>query len=158
MYQRFICITFIRIKSKNYSCKISVFYNYTLLKFHSCSYQSFFFFFLIILLYRMCTFMELVVSFVILCIMTINAFLFYSIINVFFMFFSLFMGLSTSFIPKMSLTHNRRIISLNVNSLGDPMKQSKIIAKLKRAKASVLFQQETHLTSLKSSFYSSCSR
>ena len=46
----------------------------------------------------------------------------------------------------MSVTHNVKIISLNVNGLGNPMKCSKVFAKLRRAKASVVFLQETHLS------------
>lgn len=64
----------------------------------------------------------------------------------------------------MSVTYN--IISLNVNGLGNPIKRNKVIAKLRKAKPSVVFLQETHLSKKEhekfkklgyvNSFYSSC--
>lgn len=64
----------------------------------------------------------------------------------------------------MSVTHN--IVSLNVNCLGNSIKQSKVIAKLRKAKPSVAFLQETHLSKKEhekfkklgyvNSFYSAC--
>lgn len=46
----------------------------------------------------------------------------------------------------MSVAHK---ISLNVNGLGNPIKRSKVIAKLRKAKPSVVFLQETHLSKKK---------
>lgn len=43
---------------------------------------------------------------------------------------------------------NFRVISLNVNGLVNPVKRSKIIAKVKRAKVQVVYFQETHLSQL----------
>ena len=39
-----------------------------------------------------------------------------------------------------------KVISLNVNGLLTPVKRSKVIAKIKREKAQIIFCQETHLT------------
>lgn len=39
-----------------------------------------------------------------------------------------------------------KIISLNVNGLNNPIKRSKVIAKLKREKSQIIFLQETHLS------------
>ena len=41
-----------------------------------------------------------------------------------------------------------KIVTLNVNGLHNPIKRSKIIAKMKREKVQVMFWQETHLSSL----------
>lgn len=76
------------------------------------------------------------------------------------------MGVIYLYILKMSGLHNVSIVSLNVNGLGNPVKRSKVIAKLKRDKSSVAFLQETHLSKKEhdkfkklgyvNSFYSSC--
>lgn len=44
--------------------------------------------------------------------------------------------------------HNKefKVITLNVNGLTSPIKRSKIISKVKREKAQIIFCQETHLT------------
>jgi exonuclease III len=39
-----------------------------------------------------------------------------------------------------------RVISLNVNGLHNPVKRSKVIAKMKREKLEIIFWQETHLS------------
>lgn len=41
-----------------------------------------------------------------------------------------------------------KIVTLNVNGLHNPIKRSKIIAKMKREKLQVIYWQETHLSSL----------
>lgn len=58
-----------------------------------------------------------------------------------------------------------KVITLNVNGLNNPIKRSKVIAKMKREKQDIIFWQETHLTNtehgklckmgFKNSFYSS---
>uniref|UniRef100_A0A3B3I5T5 Reverse transcriptase domain-containing protein n=1 Tax=Oryzias latipes TaxID=8090 RepID=A0A3B3I5T5_ORYLA len=45
----------------------------------------------------------------------------------------------------MSGLGNYRIISVNVNGLGNPVKRSRVLTKLKKEKAQVIFMQETHL-------------
>lgn len=49
-----------------------------------------------------------------------------------------------------SYMHNQenKIMTLNVKGLHNPIKRSKIIAKMKREKLQVIFWQETHLSSL----------
>lgn len=42
--------------------------------------------------------------------------------------------------------HEYKIVTLNVNGLHNPIKRSKIIAKMKREKLQVVFWQETHLS------------
>ena len=37
-------------------------------------------------------------------------------------------------------------MSLNVNGLGNPIKRSKVMAKLKKEKAGIIFMQATHLS------------
>ena len=39
-----------------------------------------------------------------------------------------------------------KLMSLNVNGLGNPIKRSKVMAKLKKEKADIIFMQETHLS------------
>ena len=41
--------------------------------------------------------------------------------------------------------NNIKLVSLNVNGMNNPVKRSKVLAKLKKEKAQVLFLQETHL-------------
>lgn len=43
--------------------------------------------------------------------------------------------------------NNIKLVSLNVNGLNNPVKRSKVVAKLKKEKAQVIFLQETHLPS-----------
>lgn len=42
--------------------------------------------------------------------------------------------------------NNLKIVSINVNGLGNPIKRSRLLTKLKRYKAQVIFIQETHLS------------
>ena len=39
-----------------------------------------------------------------------------------------------------------KLMSLNVNGLGNPIKRSKVMSKLKKEKADIIFMQETHLS------------
>ena len=48
----------------------------------------------------------------------------------------------------MKIDQEYKIVTLNVNGLHNPIKMSKIIAKIKREKLQVVFWQETHLSSL----------
>uniref|UniRef100_A0AAX7VBZ1 exodeoxyribonuclease III n=1 Tax=Astatotilapia calliptera TaxID=8154 RepID=A0AAX7VBZ1_ASTCA len=41
--------------------------------------------------------------------------------------------------------NNIKLVSLNVNGLNNPIKRSKVVTKLKKEKAQVIFLQETHL-------------
>lgn len=46
----------------------------------------------------------------------------------------------------MTQSQGLRLMSLNVNGLGNPIKRAKIITKLKKEKMHITFLQETHLT------------
>ena len=39
-----------------------------------------------------------------------------------------------------------KLMSLNVNGLGNPIKRSKVMTKFKKEKADIIFMQETHLS------------
>ena len=39
-----------------------------------------------------------------------------------------------------------KLVSLNVNGLGNPIKRAKVMAKLKREEVHVIYLQETHLS------------
>lgn len=41
--------------------------------------------------------------------------------------------------------NNIKLVSLNVNGMNNPVKRSKVLAKLKKEKGQILFLQETHL-------------
>lgn len=70
------------------------------------------------------------------------------------------------FVKRMSRSDNLKVVSLNVNGLRDPVKRSRVLAKLKKDKSQVLMLQETHLSNEEHnkmrrfgylhSFYSSC--
>ena len=42
------------------------------------------------------------------------------------------------------MTNNIKIMSLNVNGLNVPMKRERVMTKLKKEKAQIIFLQETH--------------
>lgn len=44
------------------------------------------------------------------------------------------------------MAENIKIVSLNVNGMKNPIKRKKIITKMKKAKAQVVYLQETHLS------------
>ena len=44
------------------------------------------------------------------------------------------------------MTRSIKVLAYNVNGLGNPIKRSKVIAKLKREGVEVALLQETHLT------------
>lgn len=46
------------------------------------------------------------------------------------------------------MTNHIKIMSLNVNGLNNPIKRQKVMAKLKKEKAQIIFLQETHLSQL----------
>ncbi len=46
------------------------------------------------------------------------------------------------------MTNHIKIMSLNVNGLNSPIKRQKVMAKLKKEKAQIIFLQETHLSQL----------
>lgn len=48
----------------------------------------------------------------------------------------------------MQNTKSIKVISYNVNGLGNPIKSSKIMAKLKREEVEVALLQETHVSNL----------
>ena len=46
----------------------------------------------------------------------------------------------------MTRLNDLKIASLNVNGLGNPVKRSRVLAKMRRDKTQVVFLQETHMT------------
>lgn len=60
------------------------------------------------------------------------------------------------------------LVSLNVNGLNNPIKRSKVILKMRKLKAQIIFMQETHLSQeeheklkkfgYRNTFYSTCKR
>lgn len=44
-------------------------------------------------------------------------------------------------------SQNLKILSLNVNGLGNPVKRSRVMNKVKKDKAHIILLQETHLSS-----------
>ena len=63
-------------------------------------------------------------------------------------------------------SHSLKCASLNVNGLSNPVKRSKVLAKMKKDKAQIIFLQETHMSKTEheklkrfgylNSFFSSC--
>lgn len=47
---------------------------------------------------------------------------------------------------KLIMNNSIKIMSLNVNGLNNPIKRQKVMTKLKKEKAQVIFLQETHLS------------
>lgn len=43
------------------------------------------------------------------------------------------------------MSHNLKIASLNVNSLSNPVKRSRVLPKMTKDKSNVVFLQETHV-------------
>lgn len=46
------------------------------------------------------------------------------------------------------MSHNLKIASLNVNGLSNPVKRSRVLAKMKKDKSQIIFLQETHMSRL----------
>ena len=44
------------------------------------------------------------------------------------------------------IENNIKILSLNVNGLNNPIKRKKVMTKLKKDKAQIIYLQETHLS------------
>ena len=64
------------------------------------------------------------------------------------MFSSCLRGILSHVDLAMSIMGSRslKIISLNVNGLSNPVKRSRVLAKLRRDKSQVIFLQETHMS------------
>ena len=66
----------------------------------------------------------------------------------------------------MIMSHNLKIASLNVNGLRNPVKRSRVLAKMRKDKSQVIFLQETHMSKQEheklkkfgytNTYYSSC--
>ena len=66
----------------------------------------------------------------------------------------------------MIMSHNLKIASLNVNGLSNPVKRSRVLAKMRKDKPQGIFLQETHMSKLEheklkkfgynNTYYSSC--
>lgn len=82
------------------------------------------------------------------------------------MFFVHLWGLLLDTKQNMSGLGKLKIVSINVNGLGNPIKRSRVLTKLKRDRAQVIFIQETHMSKEEhekfkklgytNSFFSSC--